>query len=251
MNEQPMNVGYVEFAVQPALADRVVCTWIDRRIGRHPVLPDACVDIVWNGEALTVAGPATRPTDVEPGKTYAGIRFRPGSAPAVLGLPASELLDQEVTLAELWGAGAAEELMAQLAAADDAPRVLEQALLRRTADAEPSDPLVEAVLHEVRSGRCAEAGVVQHLADQTGFSPRSLHRRCTAALGYGPKTLDRILRFRRALSLIDRQVSFADAALRAGYADQAHLTNEFRRLSGSTPREISTSEAIVLSANGL
>jgi AraC-like DNA-binding protein len=248
-----MSVGYVELAVQPALADRVVCTWIDRRAGPRAVLPDACIDLVWNGEQVTVAGPDTRAADVEPNKTYVGIRFRPGAAPGVLGLPASELLDRDVALAELWGAQAAGDLAEQLAGAGvaGAPQVLENALLRYLSDAPPPDPLVDSLVHEVHSGRYADAAVVQHLAERTGLSPRSLHRRCTAALGYGPKTLDRILRFRRALRLIGRHVGLADAALQAGYADQAHLSNECRRLGGATPRDFSASSPIVLSANGL
>jgi AraC-like DNA-binding protein len=69
---------------------------------------------------------------------------------------------------------------------------------------------------------------------------RTLRRRCTAALGYGPKTLDRILRFRRALRLIRSHVPLADAARQAGYADQSYLTNECRRLANATPGELST-----------
>jgi len=55
-----MARSYLEFSVQAVLADRVVCTWIDRRNGLHPVLPDACIDLVWDGEQLGAAGPDTR-----------------------------------------------------------------------------------------------------------------------------------------------------------------------------------------------
>jgi AraC-like DNA-binding protein len=243
--------AYLECPVQPALADRVVCTWIDRRAGPRTVLPDACIDLVWDGEQLSVAGPDTRARDKH-GKTYVGIRFRPGAAPGVLRLPASELLNREVRVAELWGVQAAEELAEQLARAgvDTARRVLEAAVLRCISDAPATDPLVESVLLEVHAGRHTDVGVVQHLAERTGFSSRSLHRRCTAALGYGPKTLDRILRFRRALRLICGQADLADVALQAGYADQAHLGNECVRLGGATPGDFRASDAIVLSANG-
>lgn len=256
------TVGYLEFAVPTALADRVVCTWIDRRTDPHAVLPDACIDLVWDGEHVGVAGPDTRAWAITAGKTYAGIRFRPGAAPGVLGLPASELLNRDVLLGDIWGAHRARELEGQLAEAEieAAPRILECAIARHLAngDAEAPDPLVDAVLRVVQSppreregeGE-AEVALVQHIADSTGVSPRSLHRRCTVALGYGPKTLDRILRFRRAVRLIGRQVRLAEAAVRAGYADQAHLTNEFRRLAGVTPRELSSAGPLVLSANGL
>jgi len=68
-------------------------------------------------------------------------------------------------------------------------------------------------------------------------SERQLLRRCTAALGYGPKTLGRILRFQRfrALAAAREGAALVDLAADAGYADQAHLTRECVRLAGETP----------------
>ena len=78
------------------------------------------------------------------------------------------------------------------------------------------------------------------LANDLGVTPRSLHRRCTTAVGYGPKTLERILRFRRAQLIARRApaLSLAELAMAAGYSDQAHLTRECRRLAGRTPAKL-------------
>jgi methylphosphotriester-DNA--protein-cysteine methyltransferase len=78
---------------------------------------------------------------------------------------------------------------------------------------------------------------VRSLAADLGLSERQLRRRCHAAVGYGPKTLDRVLRFRRFLDLAgaDPGRDLALLALDAGYADQAHLTRECSRLAGLTP----------------
>jgi hypothetical protein len=67
---------------------------------RHRVLPDACVDVVWTGGRLTVAGPATGPVvvDLPAGAASMGVRFRIGAAGAALGVPAGELLDASVPL---------------------------------------------------------------------------------------------------------------------------------------------------------
>jgi methylphosphotriester-DNA--protein-cysteine methyltransferase len=66
-----------------------------------------------------------------------------------------------------------------------------------------------------------------------------LRRRCQAAVGYGPKTLQRVLRFRRFVSRVDAtpaaRIDLAALAADAGYADQAHLTRECAQLSGLTP----------------
>ena len=79
---------------------------------------------------------------------------------------------------------------------------------------------------------------MERLADRVGISERQLLRRCVEALGYGPKTLDRILRFQRFLTSARRESDLARLATEAGYADQAHLTRECVRLSGLTPARL-------------
>jgi transcriptional regulator GlxA family with amidase domain len=78
---------------------------------------------------------------------------------------------------------------------------------------------------------------VSALAHWVGLSERQLLRRCIAALGYGPKTLDRIFRFQRFRALAARRpnLGLARLAAGAGYADQPHLTRECVRLAGETP----------------
>ncbi|MDT5099908.1 MAG: hypothetical protein QOC76_3645, partial [Mycobacterium sp.] len=73
---------------------------------------------------------------------------------------------------------------------------------------------------------------VSDVARHTGWSSRTLQRQCAAVYGYGPAMLRRILRFRRAVRLLDDGVSAADAAAAAGYADQPHLHREVRELTG-------------------
>ena len=78
----------------------------------------------------------------------------------------------------------------------------------------------------------------EDVADDVGLSARQLRRRCQTAVGYGPKTLQRVLRFQRFVRMLDDPAGPPDlavAAARAGYADQAHLTRECRELSGLTP----------------
>lgn len=72
-----------------------------------------------------------------------------------------------------------------------------------------------------------------------GMSERTLRRRFDESFGYGPKTLDRILRCQRFLWLANRSAgSTAILAAEAGYSDQAHLIRECRRLTGSTPQRM-------------
>lgn len=83
------------------------------------------------------------------------------------------------------------------------------------------------------------APLVPWLARALEMSERTLRRRFDESFGYGPKTLDRILRHQRFLRLsIRSDDSTAMLASEAGYADQAHLIRESRRLTGNTPQEL-------------
>jgi AraC-like DNA-binding protein len=74
---------------------------------------------------------------------------------------------------------------------------------------------------------------VEAVAAELGVSARQLHRRVSVAVGYGPKMLQRVLRFRRLQALAPAPL--VELALDAGYADQAHMTSEVTRLAGVSP----------------
>jgi AraC-like DNA-binding protein len=233
--------GYRELGPHPQLRDYLACVWSmsPQRSQDDAILPDGCMDIVWRaGIGLRVAGPDTRPIAVSrtPGRTVVGVRFRPGSAPPMLGVPASELRDRRVTLSELWGAEA-ERLEEQLAgAASTAVRreILQRELRRRLPGAKPPDRVVAGAVAEL----CADGlRRVDGLGEALGISERQLRRRFHAGVGYGPKVLARVLRFRRMLALGSRRggLDLARLALDAGYADQAHMTAECTRLAGRPP----------------
>jgi transcriptional regulator GlxA family with amidase domain len=82
---------------------------------------------------------------------------------------------------------------------------------------------------------------VDRLAGELGFSERQLRRRFRAAVGYGPKTLQRVLRLRRVLARAaasDTNINLATAAFEAGYADQPHLGRECRAMTGLSTRQL-------------
>jgi AraC-like DNA-binding protein len=240
-----VEVAYRELSPPPGLEALVACVWVshDRSVR---VLPDACVDVVLSDGRLVVAGPATvadvaRPT---PGRPRIGVRFRVGAAGAALGLPVGELRDQGVGLDELWGRPAARAIEDRVARAG----TLADALLALIGGLAPRLPAPERADHEVRRAVLAlnrpdASPDVAVLARAVALSERQLRRRFEAAVGYGPATLARILRFQRFLRLADAPPPTPDApppslarlAADAGYADQAHLAREVRRLAGLPP----------------
>jgi AraC-like DNA-binding protein len=243
-------VAYREFRARHELSDLVACTW-ERAVPRdgaaptHRVMPDGCVDLIWRVSELVVAGPDRGPvmSRVEAGGTVVGLRLRPGAAGLALGLPASELTDQRPPLDSVWGRVGAE--LAERVGAADSPRLkraeLEAALLSRRPGMEDPDPLVAAATR----GLGLPGSRVRSLSVALHTSERQLLRRFRAAVGYGPKTLDRVLRFRRFLArapaVVDGDEVLAGLAAELGYADQAHLTRECVALSALTPARLAAS----------
>jgi AraC-like DNA-binding protein len=233
---------YREVAPPPDLGEHLTCGWVVDPDGSssEAILPDGCMDIVWRAdEGLIVAGPDTGPVSVarRPGSSVVGVRFRPGGAPAMLGIPADGLRDLRVPLAELWGddAGRLEDRLDGARSASARVELLEDALRRRLDGAQRPDGLVAAAVARLRG---PEQRRVREVASALAVSERQLRRRFQAAVGYGPKTLARILRFQRMLALARQRASRGDLArlaLDAGYADQAHMTAECTRLAGVPP----------------
>jgi AraC-like DNA-binding protein len=105
----------------------------------------------------------------------------------------------------------------------------------------PPDPAMARVATRLSDPRAR----TEDVAAEIGLSLRQLRRRCHAAVGYGPKTLQRILRFQRFVSRIDRdRADLAALAAETGYADQAHLTRECVSLSGLTPAALARQRAL-------
>ena len=197
------------------------------------VVPDGSADIIWRDDGRSVttftAGPDTEAqlAPLAKGSRMVGIRFAPGAADAVLGLPLDAIRDQRVPLAELWGP-AAEELAERVAVSDRPDAALARAIQQRVTA--PPDRTAAAIARQLEFA--AGPGVVSDVADDVGVSERQLQRRCRNAFGYGPKTLHRVLRFQRALRLARAGGRLADVAAVVGYADQAHMARDTRRLAG-------------------
>ncbi|GAA0910010.1 AraC family transcriptional regulator [Pseudonocardia zijingensis] len=244
----PPGQRYVERLPVPALADVVATVWLQEVAAGAPAqphrnLPHGGAEIVCTlGGAPCITGPRTTAlTEVlAPGTTVVGVRLRPGAA-ALLGVPPAELVDRTVPVDALWGR-AGTVLTGRVDAAGSpgvALAALQHAVLARRSDADP-DPLVGEAVRLLAPGRDAGVAALPRLLS---VSERTLRRRCQAATGVGLKALHRTLRFQGFLAMAQEAFAagrtpdgLAGLAVRAGYADQAHLTRECVRLAGTTPR---------------
>ena len=243
---------YRERPPVPALAAFVSSTWVQRvppgaAPYRHRSVPHGGVELVCRvGSTPSLVGPRTGPRveTLEPGCTLVGLRFRPGAAAGLLGLPATELADVTIDGTAVWGSAAvrAGERVAAAAGPAGAAAAVQDLVRGRAAGAAGLDPLVAEVVRGLMPGRAPD---LRSLWSSLNVSERSFRRRCAATIGVGPKTLHRMLRFQGFLARVQQALArgrrpaaagLAGLAAEAGYADQAHLTRECVRLTGVTPR---------------
>jgi AraC-like DNA-binding protein len=223
------------YAERPSrIAGAVVWTTVSRGEVRR-VLPDACMDLVWDGEHVAIAGPDTTAflSRRDPGAVAVGLRLAPGAMPAVLGVPAHALRDEHTSLAAVWGRSDVARIEESIATAASPGRALEAAALTFGRGAPIADTLTAELVRRARRGER-----VADTADGVGLSARQLQRRALDAIGYGPKLLVRVLRLDRALVLAHAGVPLAAVAAECGYADQAHLADDVRALAGTTLSEL-------------
>jgi AraC-like DNA-binding protein len=245
---------YREYPPHPALRAHVACLWTARVAAPvsaaaphvHRVLPDNCVDILWQDDgrqayavgmmSASILVPAARPV-----RTVA-VRFRPGAAGAFLGVPLHPLTDGRAELPDLWGRSAADRLDDALWTDELADRqriaLVERELLRRLGGAQQ----VRAATLGQRAVAAIEAAhgaiPVETLADTLGISRQHLALQFRQQVGLAPKLYARICRFRRALALLrdpGRDGDLAALAADCGYFDQSHLIRDFRDFAGGTP----------------
>lgn len=238
------------------------CVWRSAWAGPKRIVPDGCLDLVVGDGGVFIAGPDTAAWSsvTRPGAQLRGVRFRPGYAPAVLGVAADELRDRRVSLGELWGP-AGEVLAERLLAGELSPA---EAVASRLPEAGAADGAVAELIGRLDAGaaRVSEAAArpargqadpartgarsgssllssdfaAIRLEEPSAVSERRLRRRFVQAVGYGPATYLRVARFQRAVALAPRVPGLAALAVAAGYSDQAHLSRDCRALTGLTPR---------------
>lgn len=241
----------------PALRPWIATLWAfeaDFDFALERVLPSGLVEVLINlGEeetrtypdvsggplrhaAAVVQGPRAAPVviDTHEQRRIVGIVFRPGGAQALLGVPASVLVEQHVDLSELWPehAGLRDRLIAS--APSDWLALVEQALMARLERAVfPEVAIVEAARILEGGGRLCD------VRERVGMGRKRFTRLFEAAVGFTPKRFAGIRRFRRVLEVVNageiESPDWAALAIECGYFDQSHLIADFRRFAGMTP----------------
>ena len=170
--------------------------------------------------------------------SYMEVRLGPLGGYILLGVPLYELHGRIVDLRDVLGASG-RRLAEQLREAPTWRRrfaILDQFLLARLERGPQPSPEVARVWGRlVATGGAVRIG---RLAGEVGWSHKHLITRFSQQVGLSPKTAARLVRFDRVLRSLEQPgtAGWERVAAEAGYADQAHLTRETRRLAGLSPR---------------
>lgn len=257
---------YREYPPHPLLAGHVACLWTSHAAPggaplRHRVLPDNCIDILWQDGAPLgfVAGMMSRPHRVEvtqPVLTVA-VRFLPGAARTFFDLPLHALQDGHPALSGLWprheAEALAEALWDRVSSAERRLAVIERALLARLGAARHlDDRLVRTAVGQIE--RAGGAVRIEELAGRLGVSRQHLALQFRERVGLNAKTFAIVCRFRCAGAVLRAEagncaggsagaIDWAGLAVACGYYDQSHLIHEFRQFAGETPQDFARPQA--------
>ncbi|WNG47121.1 helix-turn-helix transcriptional regulator [Archangium minus] len=213
----------------------------------HELFPDAGAHLIFrhseHGCRAVMLGPATERAAVERevGSEYLVIRFRPGQAPRLADIRASELTNGFVELTHLGGL--------PIQAVAERLRLLPDLASRQHALAELMRDVAPPLVGDVRCRRAtqlleAHGGQlrVEALAEELGLNVRGLERRFLEHFGMTPKRMSRLVRLRNVLGAIHlgAYTSLGELAQACGYSDQAHLIHDFKALTNRLPGDKGT-----------
>ena len=209
------SVVYAEIPPPAHLAELVHCFWelrtvteLDDDFTLHAV-PDACVNLLFDQHDTRIAGVTqlhTSPTSLPLGRSFhfAGIQLFPGVWRG----------DPDASVDHYVGEPYEGELpLIQAIFSEFVESLLEAGLVA-------PNPVTAAILTNLD-----EIYSVADMAEVAGLSPRQLQRALKATTGFTPHNLWKVLRV---------QHSFRNDYLLL-FADQAHFTHSFKKLTGYTP----------------
>ncbi len=247
--------GMARIAPDPSVADLVEQHWIvtwDSR-GAAPisreVLPDPCVNLaVEPGRRLLYGvgeGHAVRV--LEDRGMVIGTKFRPGGFSGLWPGPVPQLTGRVLTLPEAFGP-AGEQLDAELLAARDVTAAIDAVTVFVRRHRPEPDPQRELAMEAAAAMRTARPETqVAQFAQQFAVSPRTLQRLFARHVGVSPKQVLQRHRRQQAVDRIGERGGdgLARIAVELGYADQAHLSRDFRATLGRGPAKLADANRLL------
>jgi AraC-like DNA-binding protein len=165
------------------------------------------------------------------------VRLRPEAAACLLGENMRDFADTKIDLDNLFDKSNVSSLADQVAhARTSAERLarVERFLLANLRQSR-SDPVVRRAAAALRRNPSIR---IRRLAVHLDLSERHLCRRFQGMFGVSPKHFARTARIEKVLAARNGGTDWADAAYACGFADQAHMINDFNDIVGGAPQHV-------------
>lgn len=243
---------YKEFKPSKGLEHIVDSYWFfssSEPLKNEKILPDGCMDIIFNFGALTssiatgsigISGMMTRFSDKEFDKNtdLFGVRFKSGMLSELTAYPLFEIKNRTIEASIIIPELKFEiiEQLKELKYIEKKVQLIDRQLIKiLSAKSASNDGLVLSVIESIHNSAMPMS--IESIAKSHCISLRQFERKFKHQVGVTAKEYDRIVRFNKAKNNIKLQKdkSLLHIALDNGYFDHSHLTNEFKRLTGQPP----------------
>lgn len=241
---------YTKINPHPTLANYIDAYWTatgdGKKLKTEKILPDGCVDIIFNlgadcktdngnfimqNEKAYLVGTMTcfKETNMNPETKLLGIRFKPAAFSAFYKFSSLHEV-RDITLEF------------EKALSPDLQKTIQYstAYFNHFFINKLSKPkhILLPVVADIQNHKGQLD--VKTLAQRHFTTIRQLERSFKQQIGISPKELISLIRYQFALSTIQNNTtnrSLLDIAFECGYYDHSHLTNEFKRYTGTVPSE--------------
>ncbi len=235
------KIKYTETIISDC-RDFVICFWemkplSDQRLSvENIIVADACIDLVasYDDESIVFAGMSKTNFDFKidlPAPTF-GARLMPGAFNFLTGLPASAAMDTFLPIESVF-MDFNKTLFFSLPF-EQAKAYFKEFLRHKIHTASPD--MYTGLFNTLSE---AAPTTTKKLYEMLNFSPRQCQRLFAKHYGITPKMALSIIRFQKCLEILTScKAHTIDIINVAGYYDQPHFINDFKRYLGITPEEL-------------
>lgn len=211
---------------------------------RYEILPDGCSDIVLelseSGNNAFIYGTTTynKKISLKPNTDYLGFKLKPGTEILSKRFNTRDLINDVIELERgefHFSSNYFFDSLIKIPSFDNKINFIKEILQEHNSFS--INERMAAILDYIHLKRGSVS--TKELAKKHNLSERQIERTFKDKNGITPKLYSRIIRFQGAMQAIEsgRNLNMADIAFNLGYSDQAHMTREFRSLSGKTPTD--------------
>ncbi len=241
---------YTEFKPHPTLRPYIDAYWTATGdaagLKMEKILPDACIDIIFNlgpdcqtesntfllkSEQAYLVGTMIRfkETLMQPETNLLGIRFKPAAFNVFYEYPSLHKITDQTTELEKTLSPDVESIIKYSAA------YLDHFFLGKLSQPKRS---IFAIVADIQknNGRTS----VNNLAEKYFTTTRQLERAFNQQMGISPKEFISLVRYQSTLHKIRQNTtnkSLLEIAFECGYYDHSHLTNEIKKYTGAAPSQ--------------